>query len=274
MLRTHEAGTLRAAQTGQTVTLTGWVAKRRDHGGVAFIDLRDASGVVQVVARDEVLTGAAHDLRSEYVVRVVGEVAAREARNVNPDLPTGEVEVVAREIEVLNPSAPLPFQVDERVTVGEEARLKHRYLDLRRPGGALGRPRSAAALQGQPGRAPGPGRPRLRRDRDPDAHPVHARGRSRLPRPRAARAGQLVRPPAEPAALQAAAHGLRDGAVLPDRPLLPRRGLPRRPPARVHPARHRDVLRRAGRRPRARGGRRQGDLAAHRGRPRRPPSRA
>ena len=134
MLRTHEAGTLRAAHTGQTVTLTGWVAKRRDHGGVAFIDLRDASGVVQVVARDEVLTGAAHDLRSEYVVKVVGEVSAREDRNINPDLPTGEVEVVAGAIEVLNESAPLPFQVDERVTVGEEARLKHRYLDLRRPG--------------------------------------------------------------------------------------------------------------------------------------------
>ena len=134
MLRTHEAGTLRAAHTGQPVTLTGWVAKRRDHGGVAFIDLRDASGTVQVVARDEVLTGAAHDLRSEFVVKVTGEVTGREPQNVNPDLPTGEVEVVAAEIEVLNPSAPLPFQVDERVTVGEEARLKHRYLDLRRPG--------------------------------------------------------------------------------------------------------------------------------------------
>ncbi|MEO6790336.1 MAG: aspartate--tRNA ligase [Ornithinibacter sp.] len=134
MLRTHEAGTLRAAHTGQTVTLTGWVAKRRDHGGVAFIDLRDGSGVVQVVARDEVLTGAAHDLRSEFCVLVTGEVTAREGRNVNADLPTGEVEVVAGSIEVLNASAALPFQLDERVTVGEEARLKHRYLDLRRPG--------------------------------------------------------------------------------------------------------------------------------------------
>ncbi len=134
MLRTHAAGTLRAGHSGQTVTLTGWVARRRDHGGVAFIDLRDASGVVQVVARDEVLTGAAHDLRSEYCVQVTGEVAARDERNVNADLATGEVEVVASDIEVLNPSAPLPFQLDERVTVGEEARLKHRYLDLRRPG--------------------------------------------------------------------------------------------------------------------------------------------
>ncbi|NNM44703.1 aspartate--tRNA ligase [Knoellia koreensis] len=137
MLRTHEAGTLRAADVttpAQTVVLAGWVAKRRDHGGVAFIDLRDASGVVQVVARDEVLTGAAHDLRSEFVVKVTGEVVARSEGNVNPELPTGEIEVVASEIEVLSTSAPLPFQIDERVTVGEEARLKHRYLDLRRPG--------------------------------------------------------------------------------------------------------------------------------------------
>jgi len=134
VLRTHEAGTLRADHTSSTVTLTGWVAKRRDHGGVAFIDLRDASGVVQVVARDEVLTGAAHDLRAEFCIKVTGEVVARSEANVNAELPTGEVEVVASAIEVLAPSAPLPFQIDERVTVGEEARLKHRYLDLRRPG--------------------------------------------------------------------------------------------------------------------------------------------
>ncbi len=134
MLRTHEAGTLRAGHVGQTVTLAGWVAKRRDHGGVAFIDLRDGSGLVQVVARDEILTGAAHDLRNEFCVMVTGDVVSRDARNINPDLPTGEVEVKATAIDVLNPSAPLPFQIDERVTVGEEARLKHRYLDLRRPG--------------------------------------------------------------------------------------------------------------------------------------------
>jgi aspartyl-tRNA synthetase len=134
VLRTHESGRLRAADTGQTVTLTGWVARRRDHGGVAFIDVRDASGIVQVVARDDVLTGAAHDLRSEYCVQVAGLVTAREPHNVNPDLPTGEVEVVADAITVLSPSAPLPFQIDERVNVGEEARLRHRYLDLRRPG--------------------------------------------------------------------------------------------------------------------------------------------
>ena len=134
MLRTRQAGTLGAAEIDQNVTLAGWVAKRRDHGGVAFIDLRDASGVVQVVARDEVLTGAAHDLRNEYCVQVQGSVVARSERNINPELATGAVEVVASEITVLGPSEPLPFQIDERVSVGEETRLRNRYLDLRRPG--------------------------------------------------------------------------------------------------------------------------------------------
>ena len=135
VLRTHEAGTLRAGHTGQTVTLAGWVARRRDHGGVAFLDLRDASGVAQVVVRDEVLdAGGAHDVRNEYCVRVTGEVRGRPEGNANADLPTGEVEVVAREVDVLNPSAALPFQLDERVSVGEETRLRYRYLDLRRPG--------------------------------------------------------------------------------------------------------------------------------------------
>jgi len=137
VLRTHEAGTLRADHTSQTVTLTGWVARRRDHGGVAFLDLRDASGVAQVVVRDEILAqGGAHDLRNEYCIKVTGQVSKRPEGNANADLPTGEIEVVATDLEVLSPAAPLPFQIDERVTVGEEARLKHRYLDLRRPGPA------------------------------------------------------------------------------------------------------------------------------------------
>ena len=134
MLRTHHAGELRAANVGQEVVLAGWVAKRRDHGGVAFIDLRDASGVAQVVVRDEVLASSgAHDLRNEFCIKVAGVVETRPEGNANPDLPTGDIEVAISELEVLNPSAPLPFQIDERVTVGEEARLKHRYLDLRRP---------------------------------------------------------------------------------------------------------------------------------------------
>jgi aspartyl-tRNA synthetase len=134
VIRTHGAGTLGAEHAGTTVTLAGWVARRRDHGGVAFLDLRDSSGVVQVVVRDEVLDASqAHDLRNEYCLRIVGEVALRPEGNANPDLPTGAVEVVTSELEVLSTAAPLPFQIDERVNVGEEARLKYRYLDLRRP---------------------------------------------------------------------------------------------------------------------------------------------
>ena len=137
MIRTHDAGELRAEQAGTHVTLAGWVARRRDHGGVAFLDLRDASGVVQVVVRDEMLAASgAHELRNEYCVRVTGEVALRPEGNANPDLPTGDVEVVTAELEVLSPAEPLPFQIDDRVSVGEETRLKHRYLDLRRPGPA------------------------------------------------------------------------------------------------------------------------------------------
>ncbi|MEJ7689073.1 MAG: aspartate--tRNA ligase [Nocardioidaceae bacterium] len=132
MIRTHDAGELRDHHVGQTVTLAGWVARRRDHGGVAFIDLRDASGVAQVVIRDEEV---ARPLRSEFCLRVVGTVAARPAGNANPQLPTGDVEVIASEVEVLSEAAPLPFPVEEHhaTPVSEEVRFKHRYLDLRRP---------------------------------------------------------------------------------------------------------------------------------------------
>ncbi|HET9872106.1 MAG TPA: aspartate--tRNA ligase [Propionibacteriaceae bacterium] len=134
MIRTHGAGTLRAEHAGTTVTLAGWVARRRDHGGVAFVDLRDASGLAQVVVRDEMLAASgAHDLRNEYCIAITGEVSKRPAGNANPDLPTGDVEVVTDSLEVLSAAVPLPFQIDERVSVGEEARLKYRYLDLRRP---------------------------------------------------------------------------------------------------------------------------------------------
>jgi aspartyl-tRNA synthetase len=133
VIRTHEAGTLRASDAGHPVTLAGWVASRRDHGGVAFIDLRDASGIVQVVVRDDEI---AHDLRNEWCIAVTGEVRRRVEGNVNPRIATGEIEVVASSVAVLNESGPLPFQIDEHVDVGEEARLKYRYLDLRRPGPA------------------------------------------------------------------------------------------------------------------------------------------
>ncbi len=135
MIRTHDAGALRAEHVGQTVTLAGWVAKRRDHGGVAFLDLREASGVVQVVVRDEAV---AHALRSEFCIKVTGQVSTRPEGNANPGLPSGDIEVIADDLEVLSAAAPLPFPIDDTGhkggDVGEEARLKHRYLDLRRSG--------------------------------------------------------------------------------------------------------------------------------------------
>ncbi|MDR1634652.1 MAG: aspartate--tRNA ligase [Bifidobacteriaceae bacterium] len=136
MLRTHGCGDLRPEQIGQIVTLAGWVASRRDHGGVAFIDLRDASGVAQVVIHDE---ATAHQLRSEFVLQVKGLVRRRPEGNENPELATGQIEVAAEDVLVLNPSKPLPFPIDDHVEVGEETRLKYRYLDLRRakPAAAL-----------------------------------------------------------------------------------------------------------------------------------------
>ncbi len=134
VLRTHLAGSLRSEHAGLTVTLTGWVARRRDHGGVIFIDLRDASGVAQVVFREGEPAEQAHRLRAEYCVRVTGVVEARPDGSENPNLPTGAIEVNVTELEVLNEAAPLPFQLDDQP--GEEARLKYRYLDLRREGPA------------------------------------------------------------------------------------------------------------------------------------------
>ncbi|MCY1142275.1 aspartate--tRNA ligase [Actinoplanes sp. Pm04-4] len=132
MIRTHDAGTLRASDAGTTVTLAGWVARRRDHGGVIFVDLRDASGVVQVVFREE----DAHALRNEFCVLVVGEVNARPEGNANPELATGEIEVVASQLTVLSEAAPLPLPVDDTITASDDLRLKYRYLDLRRSGPA------------------------------------------------------------------------------------------------------------------------------------------
>ncbi|MCF3937478.1 MULTISPECIES: aspartate--tRNA ligase [Gordonia] len=134
MLRTHLAGSLRRADASQTVTVAGWVARRRDHGGVVFIDLRDSSGLVQVVFRDEAVAEAAHRLRAEFCVAVTGVVEVRPEGSENPNLQSGEIEINAVSLEVLNAAAPLPFQLDENP--GEEARLHYRYLDLRREGPA------------------------------------------------------------------------------------------------------------------------------------------
>ena len=196
MLRTHPAGDLRAEHAGQTVILAGWVDRRRDHGGVAFVDLRDGSGIVQVVVRDETVAAG---LRGEFCIRVEGSVERRPPGNQNPNLPTGEVEVVAATLEVLGEAAPLPFQVDEAVSVSEDIRLRYRYLDLRRPG-------PAAAL-------------RLRSKVNQAARDVLlAEGFVECPAP-------------IPATLQTAADGGGVRALLSDRPLLPGRGFPGGPAA-------------------------------------------
>ena len=136
MLKTHHCGDLRPDQIGQTVTLAGWVHRRRDHGGVIFLDLRDRAGLVQAVFRAETAAEAyatASQVRSEFVLQVTGEVVARSEATVNPNMPTGAVEVVAQSIEVLNPAKTPPFPVNEESDVDELVRLKYRYIDLRRP---------------------------------------------------------------------------------------------------------------------------------------------
>ncbi len=131
MLRTHDAGALRASDEGTTLSLAGWVSRRRDHGGVAFIDLRDGTGSVQVVISDETIAGF---LRAEWCLQIKGAVRKRPAGNENSNIPTGEIEVVATEVIVLSESAPLPFPIDtgSEAEISEEVRLRYRYLDLRR----------------------------------------------------------------------------------------------------------------------------------------------
>ena len=128
------AGELRPAHVGERHTVAGWVARRRDHGGLVFIDLRDSTGIGQLVVNPErspEAAAAAHDIRNEFVVRATGEVAARDPQNVNPNLPTGEVEIQVDELEVVSTSPPLPFQLDEE-NVDETLRIRYRWLDLRR----------------------------------------------------------------------------------------------------------------------------------------------
>lgn len=134
VLRTHSAGQLGKNLAGDSVTLAGWVARRRDHGGVIFIDLRDHSGYVQAVFRDSQVAEQAHTLRSEYCIAITGEVESRPEGSENPNLASGEIEVNVTELKVLSTSDALPFQVEDASStdVGEEARLRHRYLDLRR----------------------------------------------------------------------------------------------------------------------------------------------
>ena len=136
MLRTHTCGELRKEHIGTEVSLAGWVNRRRDHGGLIFIDLRDRDGVVQTVFNPEISPSSlktAEDTRSEFVVRITGEVALRPAGTENPRIPTGDIEVIVKDAGILNTSNTPPFYINEEVEVDENLRLKYRYLDLRRP---------------------------------------------------------------------------------------------------------------------------------------------
>lgn len=148
-MRSHRAGEIGDSHIGESVTVAGWVQKRRDHGGIAFLDIRDASGIVQVVADpDEHPTVS--DLRMEYCVSVTGTVRERPEGTVNPDIPTGSVEIGANELTVLSPAETLPFMVDDRTEVDERIRLQYRYIDLRRPRMAanlVARSRAATAIR-------------------------------------------------------------------------------------------------------------------------------
>ena len=135
MLRTHTCGQLNAFDIGKEVILCGWIAKRRDHGKLIFIDIRDRQGLTQVVFIPKEIGEAykiAQDLRSEFVIKIKGMVNKRPAGTINEKLATGEIEVLAKELEILNPSLTPPFEIEDNLEVSEESRLKYRYLDLRR----------------------------------------------------------------------------------------------------------------------------------------------
>ena len=250
MMRTHRAGDLRAEHDGQKVVVCGWVAHRRDHGGVVFLDVRDTAGLVQVVIDpDQPGCEAAHRVRNEWVLRVEGTVRPRPEGTVNPDLPTGEIEVGATSVEVLNEADPPPFPLDERTDIDESAPAP---APIPRPAARADATQPAGAGRGEPRDARGDASARLRRSRDADADRVDPGRRARLRRAVASAARLVLRAAAEPAAVQAAAHGRRPRPLLPDRAVPPRRRSSRRPPVRVHAARPRDELRRPGRRARPR----------------------
>ena len=245
--RTHTCGALRAADAGHTARLAGWVHRRRDHGQLIFLDLRDRYGMTQVVVdatEAPEAHAAASRLRTEFVVSVSGTVAARLPGSENPRLPTGAIELRADAVDLLAEARTPPFYINEPdAPIDEALRLRYRYLDIRREPmqeRLLLRSRLVQAIREVHHAA------RLRRDRDAEPDQVDARRRPRLHRAVAPPAGHGLRPAPEPAAAQAAADGRRPRPLLPDRPLLPRRGRPGRPPARVHPARPGDELRRRG----------------------------
>ena len=242
-LRTDYCGALRSSDAGRTVSVCGWVARRREHGEhLAFIDVRDHTGLVQCVV------DGAHDLRSEYVVCVTGTVRARPEGTVNPNLPTGEIEIGDCTVEVLSVAEPPPFPIDERADqVDETVRLRYRYLDVRRE-----RMQRNLRVRSKINSAV---RAAMERQgfvevETPMLMASTPEGAREFLVPLAPAAGLVLRAAAEPAAVQAAADGRRHRPLLPDRALPARRRPARRPPVRVHAARRRGELRRPRRRAR------------------------
>jgi aspartyl-tRNA synthetase len=223
MLKSHTCGELRTTHVGQEIVLAGWVNRRRDHGGLVFVDLRDRSGIVQVVANPDVdaqAHAAAQQVRSEYVLQVKGIVRARPQGLINPDMPTGEVELMAHELNILNPARTPPFYVYDDSPVDEALRLKYRYLDLRRP-----RMRRNLLLRHRV--------VKYIRDfldaRDfveietPILFKTTPEGARDYMVPSRVHPGRFYALPQVTPATQATADGRRIRAILPDRPLLPRR---------------------------------------------------
>ena len=242
--RTHSCGAVGTEQTDDEVTLAGWVHGRRDHGGVIFVDLRDRDGLVQVVFRPEVAPDAhtrAHQLRGEWVIAVRGKVERRSDETINPDLPSGEIEVAVTELRILNSATPPPFPIDDEAEIAENTRLEHRIHDLRRPGMQHNLRVRHELAQAVRGSLSGLGfteieTPMLARSTPEGARDVLV--------PSRLQPGEFYALPQSPQDHEAAVHGRGLRPLLPDRPLLPRRGRPRRSPARVHAGRPRAVLHR------------------------------
>ena len=248
MMRTHRAGDLRAEHVGAEVVVCGWVAHRRDHGGVVFLDVRDTAGLVQVVVDPEQAgCEAAHRVRNEWVLRVSGAVRPRPDGTVNADLPTGAIEVGATAVEVLNEADPSPFPLDERTDIDEVLRLRHRYLDLRR-----------APMQRNLRVRAEVNRAMREAMRAQDFVEVETpmliastpEGARDFVVPSRLRPGSFYALPQSPQLFKQLLMVGGTRSLLPDRALPPRRRPARRPPVRVHAARRGDELRRSGRRAR------------------------
>ena len=243
--RTHHCGQLRPADIGQDARLSGWVHSYRDHGGLVFIDLRDREGLTQLVFDPDTCGPTAHEearkLRGEWVICVSGAVTHRDENQVNPKLPTGEIEVRVKELTVLSISPTPPFTPDEHETVNEEKRLQYRYLDLRRPEMQTDAARAARSDQND---ARLPGGFGFLGDRDAVSDALDAGRIARFYRAVAAGAGEFLCPAAVAAAIQATADGRRVRQIHADRALFPRRRPSCRPAGGIHAARRGDVVHR------------------------------